>query len=137
MCLPLEGRMVRLFNIRTFAHIINSQKYTDFPLLNWLTDTCSRYRINGHYTSKKDITTADWRKSYAFLTKMEKSNKRVCEKLDSAVKSFFKRMFNSVRFNPVSLFDDSVNDYCEYFIALNEAIESLGLCLCLCFLLKN
>eukprot|EP01083_Nonionella_stella_P296730 1007924_1 len=99
----------------------------DFPLLNWLTDTYSRFRINNYYLNKPDFATVGWKKKYKFLNSLEKSQKRAAEKLDSSIKSFFKRMFNSIMLhNTISVFDDNINEYIEYFIAMNEAIQTLA-----------
>merc|ERR1712087_855190 len=70
----------------------------------------------------------DWSSHYALFNDLRKQNKMsVVQKLDSAVKSFHKRMFPfpHLKYAPIAYIDDDVNAFVRYFLAMNQAIDSV------------
>ena len=102
----------------------------EIPLLTWLSDTYSRYNINRHYQGQRPIRVEDWRTHYKLLHKLKalelgKSQQSISTKVGQALISFHKRVFQPIDFTKMVLLDDDINDYVQYFIAMQKAVRTL------------
>eukprot|EP00484_Ammonia_sp_Unknown_P029668 CAMPEP_0197043950 /NCGR_PEP_ID=MMETSP1384-20130603/20119_1 /TAXON_ID=29189 /ORGANISM="Ammonia sp." /LENGTH=535 /DNA_ID=CAMNT_0042475327 /DNA_START=35 /DNA_END=1642 /DNA_ORIENTATION=+ len=111
---------------QAFMDVLAVGKKNNVPMMIWLFDTYSRYRLNQFYLNGQVVQTLDFHSKYHLFRWLQTKSKRLVPKLESAISSFERRLCPTVSLTkPVSLIEDDINKYADYFIAMQEAVSSL------------
>eukprot|EP01083_Nonionella_stella_P020917 58011_1 len=100
----------------------------NIPFLTYMIDSYTRDKAQYHADTHETLSVGKWAKSTAFMRGLQEKypNERLDEKLESAMKTYSKRIMQRLQFEkPTFKVNDNMAQICEYVASMPVVIKNL------------